>query len=328
MKRRVWITSLLLLPAAIGIAGPARSQSSSGEAVAETLYREGRKLMGDARYAEACAKFAESQRLDPASGTLLNLAACHDAEHLFATAWLEYTESIALARRDQREDRVRYAEERMRMLEPKLSHLGIVVSPESDVPELQVEVDGVPVRNAARGVPIPVDPGSHRVDARAPGHQSWSQVVKFDETPSNLTVTIPVLPSSPSPTTTASVSPTQPTPGRERPSRPIPTAVYLAGGATVGAAVGATVTGIWYLNKKSDYDATRSDADYNAAKTAQIVNLGFWIATALGATATGYFYFARPAEEEPTRGAQAASGFGVAPSWNGSAAGLNVWGNW
>jgi hypothetical protein len=300
MGRRRWAALAAVMIVSGGAAQALGQPSSAEDALAETLYRQGRQLMADGRFGEACSKFAESQRLDPASGTLLNLAACHEAEHMFAAAWVEYTEATAWARRDQREDRVVYAQERIRALEPKLSHLTVVVNAEADIPELHVEVDGVLFRDAARGVPIPVDPGTHRVDARAPGRKPWWQLVKIAESPTNVTITIPALePPQERPPPSVTVAPAATAPGElEGRPRPIPPSVYVAGGFTIGAAFGASATGIWFLTKKSHYESTGDDADFRAAKTAGLVNVGFWVATALGAGTTAYFYLSRPPEQQ------------------------------
>src|SRR5882672_6965900 len=156
----------------------AAAQPAGAEvALAEVLYQKGRELMAEGKYAEACPKFAESYRLDAATGTLLNLASCHEGEHKVATAWLELSEALASARRDHRDDRVKFAEEHLAAIEPKLSRLAVALAAGADNPDLKLQVDGVVFLAAARGVPSPVDPGEHIVEAQAPGRKRWSQRV-------------------------------------------------------------------------------------------------------------------------------------------------------
>src|SRR5450755_3617279 len=56
-------------------------------AAAEALFRDGRAAAQRGDWETACPKLRESQRLDPAAGTLLNLADCEEHRGKVATAW-------------------------------------------------------------------------------------------------------------------------------------------------------------------------------------------------------------------------------------------------
>lgn len=164
------MANALVIAAALGtivIDAPARADepaSNDDRALALTLFKRGRELMDAGEIDAACRSFEESQRLDPGGGTLLNLAVCHEQQGKTATAWGEYAEGLAQARRDARSDRVDLARDRMAALEPKLVRLRIDVvgGAESAVKILR---DGRPMPREAWGVAVPIDPGEHRIEA-------------------------------------------------------------------------------------------------------------------------------------------------------------------
>ena len=57
---------------------------------AETLFREGRVAAEAGNYTVACPKFEESYKLDPAPGTLLNLADCEENRGQLVKAWQHF----------------------------------------------------------------------------------------------------------------------------------------------------------------------------------------------------------------------------------------------
>jgi hypothetical protein len=197
--RRVAAVGGLYIFAATGAPSPAHAQANNQPA-AEALFREARTLLDAGRYAEACEKFAASQRLDPASGTLLNLARCYEKNGQTATAWVTYREAIASAKAAQRPDREKSARERADALEPTLPRLTIVVSPEASAARVQIKRDGVSVSSDLWGVNAPVDPGEHLIEASAPDKKPWSTRTRAVE---RATVTVTVPPLEPSRSTSA-----------------------------------------------------------------------------------------------------------------------------
>jgi hypothetical protein len=57
---------------------PAASARDRDPVAAEALFRAGRDALKRGAWAAACSKLAESQTLDPAAGTALNLAVCQE----------------------------------------------------------------------------------------------------------------------------------------------------------------------------------------------------------------------------------------------------------
>jgi len=145
-------------------AAPAMAQTRDPVS-AEWLFRAGRSLMKAGDYPTACAKLEESLRLDPAVGTLMNLAECNEKIGRLATAWQRWgAVAEQLGSRDKRRP---LALAHARALEAIVPRLTVSVS---DAPDgAEVERDGVVLGPASLGVALPLDPGRHSIVVTAPG---------------------------------------------------------------------------------------------------------------------------------------------------------------
>jgi hypothetical protein len=212
------------------------AQGASNKAAAEALFEEGRKLVTDGKPADACPKFAESQRLDPSPGTLLNLANCYETTGKTASAWVTFKEAASSAQAAGRTEYVATAQKRAAALAPKLSRLTI-----STAADVSVTRDGLAVEKPQIGLAIPVDPGPHTIEASAPGKKPWRTQVQVAGDATALTVTVPALEDAPvekpavvappPPPPTASTSPPPPPPPPAGNGQKI--AGYVVGGVGV-----------------------------------------------------------------------------------------------
>ena len=305
---RGWCVGVGMLVALCSWSGVGRAEPTGDErALATELFRQGRALMAQKKFDQACAKLAESQRLDPGGGTLLNLALCHEQQGRTATAWTELHEARGQARADGRSDRLALANEHIEALSPRLCRLKIVVPSRSRIDGLAIRRNGAQLGRAAWGVAMPVDPGAQRINMTAPGHTPWQQTVTVTKEGATVTVRVPMLEpiSAPEPTpqsVTPSPLPTLPATHPRMPTRTTDdgwlagqvAGVVLAGlsVASFGVALGA---GIVALDKKAASDdacSLRCDAHavalYEDGKTAADVST-FWLGTGIVMAATSVY---------------------------------------
>jgi hypothetical protein len=176
-----------------GLAAQAQpaAPSPSDKALAETFFRDGRALMTAGKTPEACAKFSESQRLDPQIGTELNLALCHEADGKTASAWAEFDEVAEQATRPADKGRGDFARQHAHDLEKKLSRVRLVVAKPG--PDMAVKVDGRALSTSVWGTPFPIDPGDHTVEASATGKKPWTQSFRVAPGPSTADLGVPPL---------------------------------------------------------------------------------------------------------------------------------------
>lgn len=148
---------------------------SDDAAAAEIIFNDARRLFDGGKIAEACNKFAESQRLDPSAGTLLNLARCREAEGKFASAWSAYLAAKRSAKIDGRDALAEEADQRAAEVEARLSYLTVKL--EAPAEGLVVTRDGDALAEVSYGTKLPVDPDTYSIKATAPGYQDWTAEV-------------------------------------------------------------------------------------------------------------------------------------------------------
>jgi hypothetical protein len=228
----------------------ARSASADDASIrAQALFDDARRLMEAQRYAEACPKFAASQKLDPGAGTLLNLADCYDKNGQTASAWATFAEAAAEAAKSGHPDWAAQARERGQALAPDLANLTVTaVSPPSG---FVVERDGARLQDGEIGTAIPVDPGRHTVTATAPGHVPWSATVDVGAY-AHAKIAVPPLAVDEKRPRAPDEKPTMPPPQREtedpgKTQRTLGFALGAAGvaGVLVGSAFGLAARGTY-----------------------------------------------------------------------------------
>lgn len=170
----------------------ASAQDPGAKASAVQLFDEADRLMQEGNVSAACPKYAASMKLDPQLGALLHLAGCYAKNGQLASAWGAYREAEEMGRM-KGDERAALAKEQAALIEPRLSRLTVVVPASAHVQGLEIRVDGSPLMPGAWGNTAPIDPGSHGVEARAPGYEAWSSSVDVTGDAQSVRVEIPVL---------------------------------------------------------------------------------------------------------------------------------------
>jgi hypothetical protein len=219
--------------------GAPSAPGQGGAAIAEGLFRDGKKLLDEKKYEEACPKFEESARMEPSSGVVYALGLCYEGLGKTASAWAAYQTAVSLARRDNRHDRERAASTKANALESKLSHATIDVPAEvAQLPGLVVKEDSV-VIGAAAWKNAPIDPGTHSLEVSATNKKPWSTSFTIDQTPATKSITVPKLEDAPLGQGGGELG------GRvnEPPTYPFRTVSYITLGVGLATVVAASILG-------------------------------------------------------------------------------------
>jgi hypothetical protein len=208
-----------LVACAIAFAGVAQAQAqqpnpanpaSPNAAAAEEAFRNGRELAKADRFAEACVQFEKSQRLEPAYGTLLNIAQCSAKIGKLATAAAAYREIVAKDTNDQRKAT---ATDQLKVITPRIAKL--LVKVDSPPAGVIVELDSkAGLRTISANQPVETDFGDYTIVVRARGHSEFISRVKVNQEAKTTTVEATLV------SNTAVIQPVSTEP--EEPVEPVP----------------------------------------------------------------------------------------------------------
>lgn len=313
------------------------AQSAGNKAAAEAAFEQGKQLMQAGDFRQACLKFEASQKLDEGIGTLLYLGDCYEKLGRTASAWATFKEAASVAGAQGQDSRQKLATQRARALEPKLVKLTIDVSPGNEsIAGFEVRSDGVTIPSAQFATPFPIDPGTHRIEASAPGKKAYTETV--DATRGSAHVSVPVLADLPASSTPAASPPEGAArAGNPQPASPLSmnnapaadarhdgmsdsgrtqrTLSYIAGGlGLVGVGVG-TYFGIAAISDNSaskdgcpEPNTCRTKESYDqrqdALRQARVSTIAFTAGGALLATAAVLYFTASPNRNRFTARAQ------------------------
>jgi hypothetical protein len=290
----------------LSFAAPVAAQERDA-AAAEAMFLQGREAMTSGDYQTACPKFAESQRLDPAAGTLMNLATCEEKLGKLASAWQHWKEAIDDLPRD--DNRVAFGRSRVTELEKRLSWLSVVLAPGTD-PRAVVLRDSIELGKASQGASLPVDSGSHTITVLVPGRLAEKTTVSIAEAERKQIEVHEGAAAPPSAT-------------NDQGSHGARTLTWTLLGVGAAGVVTAVVTGVWLLNVKRSVDencpnktcVNQTGADAVATGKALIVaNTGGYIVGAVGLGLGAYFFVSSSRQPSTT---------GLAPSVGPGQAGLS-----
>jgi hypothetical protein len=254
LSGRRWVGSFaaaLLFATVTAPAAAAEPSEGEKKAAAQALFDEGRQLTLAGKFADACPKFVESKRLDPAAmGTTFYLADCFEHIGKLASAWTYYLEAADLARAGAQADREKAANDRADAIKPRLARLAIKVSPAvRAIPGLSITRDGVGVGEAQWGIGIPIDLGAHLITVIATDRRPAE--VKIETTREGTLVEVPV----PLPEPLAPPPPTTLPPPEEIVAPPSPApriAGFVVGGAGIVGVALSAVFGAQAISKKNE----------------------------------------------------------------------------
>jgi tetratricopeptide (TPR) repeat protein len=232
-----------VLGAALALASVAHAQPTPTEIqAARDLFNKAEADEDAGRWADALDKVKRASSVKPTPGLRFHMALCEEKLGQLVAALADYTAAEQMAREQNNKDVLDAVAEPLKTLRIRVPTLTIEVPPAQGA---QIELDGNPIAPGLFGVAMPVEPGTHRVSARAPGKRLFStQVTLHEREAETTTVRWTDAPPLPSEAGEGGEHETPAPSPKETPSSPVKVGAILATVSSVallGLGVGAYV---------------------------------------------------------------------------------------
>ncbi len=320
---------------------PGANGTSSPEIVAaRELFRQGTEDVDAGRYAPALEKFRRVAAVKETANVRFNIARCEEslgktgaALADFETAEREANAGGASANAARGDAIAKLAHDRADALRPRVPRLG-VAAPTPAPPGLTVTLDGSKLALTTLGVPLPVDPGPHVIDATASGRDPFHADVTLAESESKTVTVTMALATAPVAHTTLSPAPTSATPVDATSPSSSPSSSRTTWGIVALSAGGALAVGsvVFLLVHNGQVSSVKGDCPdgrcpiaresdvtslQSSAHTSEALSIGFAAGAAVAAGLGAYLVLSAPS-------AQTAPSAMIAPGAAGAPAGLSL----
>jgi biotin carboxyl carrier protein len=162
------------------VTAPAFAQASEADVrAARQLFVDAEHDEDAGRWSDAYDKLQRVAAVKLTAGVRYHLALCQEKLGKLATALDGFHDAQKQAQADDARDVLRLVGKELEELEPRVPKLTIHVVPPVD--DAVVRLDGTAIAKALVGVAIPLDPGSHTVEASAPNRAPAKATIAMGE---------------------------------------------------------------------------------------------------------------------------------------------------
>ena len=153
------------------------SSQASRRAAARGLFEEGVRLLSEQKWAAAADRFERARTLQPSPRITYNLTSALTEMGRFVYA-SELLRELVNAREIEPALQ-QAAKQRLDKIQGQIA--GLVVMVEGDTTAAEISLDGRVIEMVLLSVPVPVDPGEHRLVVRRAGKEVLTREIRISE---------------------------------------------------------------------------------------------------------------------------------------------------